>query len=91
MTLFRILSVLEDNQIIHTINLDNGYKLYALCNNECSPGEKAHTHNHIHFQCDDCTDVICLPVDRLPTVEIPNYIISSLKIHASGVCSSCNV
>jgi Fur family ferric uptake transcriptional regulator len=90
-TLFRILSAFEDCQIIHAIHLDSGDRLYALCNQECSSGEKNHTHNHIHFQCEDCSDVICLPVDTFPVVNIPNYIVNQLNINASGVCANCNL
>ena len=90
-TLFRILSVFEDHQIIHAIHLDNGGRLYALCNQECSYKEKHHTHSHIHFQCEDCSDVICVSVDKTPTIDIPNYIVNSLNINASGLCAKCNL
>ena len=86
-TLFRILSAFEDHQIIHTILLGNRDKLYALCYEECT---SKHTHKHIHFQCEDCSEVICLPVDTLPVVNIPNYTINQLNINASGVCVNCH-
>tara|TARA_B100000427_G_C15461186_1_gene574146 strand:- start:810 stop:1232 length:423 start_codon:yes stop_codon:yes gene_type:complete len=88
-TLFRILSVFEDCQIIHAIHLDNGDRLYALCNQECSYGETHHTHSHIHFQCEDCSDVLCLPVDTIPSISIPNYTVNSVSVNASGLCSNC--
>lgn len=90
-TLFRILSIFEDHQIIHAIHLENRDRLYALCNHECSSSEKTHTHKHIHFECEECSDVICLPVDTLPTLNIPNYIVNQLNINASGLCSNCNL
>ena len=88
-TLFRILLVFEKTQIIHVINLDNGRKLYALCEQECS-GQQ-HNHNHIHFQCQSCDDVVCLPIKAFPTLSLSNYIINDLNINASGICVSCNI
>ena len=90
-TLFRILSVFEKHQIIHAIHLQNRDRLYALCNHECSSSENVHTHKHIHFQCEDCSEVICLPIDVLPIVNVPNYIVYELNINATGVCSNCNL
>ena len=90
-TLFRILSVFEDHHIIHSIHLDNGDRLYALCNPECSSSEKKHTHDHIHFQCKDCKEVMCLPIDNKPAISIPNYIIDEVSINASGTCLNCNM
>lgn len=89
-TLFRILSVFEENKIIHTINLDNVKKLYALCNQECE-SQAIHTHNHIHFYCEDCNDVFCLPINKFPKLSVPNYIFNNLSISAYGKCSNCNL
>ena len=88
-TLFRILSVFEKNKIIHTINLDKGEKLYALCSQECKQEE--HDHSHIHFKCDDCQDVSCLPVDKFPTLSVPSYVVNALSINATGICPNCTL
>ena len=37
----------EENQLIHSIVLDDGKKLFALCKNECSNSSR-HNHNHVH-------------------------------------------
>lgn len=90
-TLFRILSVFEDKKIIHSFILSNGQKLYALCNQDCETSKSDHVHNHIHFQCDDCDTVMCLPVTKFPKIKIPNYILRNVDINASGKCSKCTV
>ena len=87
-TLFRILSVFVEHQIIHEINLDATNKLYALCDPKCQ-SHKSHVHHHIHFQCTSCLDVICLDVDDYPKLSVPNYIINNLDVNATGICAQC--
>jgi len=86
-TLFRILSFFEDNKIIHTIRLDKGQDLFALCVEECE--KEQHQHNHIHFQCQNCEDVSCLPIKDFPVLSAPNYVINNLSINAVGICKNC--
>ena len=81
--------MIEENKIIHTINLNDGSTLYALCSQDCDSNEGSHSHKHIHFQCNDCNDVSCLSISDFPTLVVPNYIINDISINASGVCSSC--
>ena len=88
-TLFRILTVFEEKKIIHVINIGDNQKLYALCHHECKSHNLDHSHNHIHFQCDDCHDVLCLPVVEFPHFNVPNYLIKNVNINASGQCSKC--
>ena len=88
-TLFRILSIFEKNKLIHSIILDNGRKLFALCNHECRVNDN-HNHKHIHFVCDKCDDVICLDVDNFPKLKVPNYTFNEISINVNGVCSNCN-
>jgi len=88
-TLFRILSVFERNNIIHAIKLENGEKLYALCNHECNKSYN-HVHDHVHFYCQKCHDVSCLSVDKFPTLSAPNYIFKKIDINVSGLCLKCN-
>ena len=88
-TLFRILSVFEEKKIIHVINIGDNQKLYALCHQECQTHNSDHSHNHIHFQCDDCHDVLCLPIAEFPQFNVPNYMINNVSVNASGQCSKC--
>ena len=88
-TLFRILTAFEEKKIIHVIRLDNGDKLFALCGSTCN--EENHTDNHIHFKCDDCNDVSCLPVKKFPVLSVSNYLIHNVSINASGLCLKCKI
>ncbi len=87
-TLFRILTVFEKNNLIHSINLEDGKKLYALCGHECSSSSN-HVHNHIHFICEQCDDVSCLSIDQFPTISVPNYLFKDVNINVTGLCSNC--
>ena len=87
-TLFRILLAFEQKKIIHVIRLDNGDKLFALCESTCD--KENHNHNHVHFECENCHDVSCLPVQNFPQFNIPNYMINNVNININGLCISCN-
>ena len=86
-TLFRILSAFESKRIIHVIILESGQKLFALCNIECQ--KVAHVHNHIHFHCEYCDGVFCLPIKEWPKVSVPYYTFNNLSINVSGLCINC--
>lgn len=88
-TLFRALSVLEKKKIIHKITLERGQVLYALCQEKCNNKENC-KHNHIHFLCNQCDDVICLEIENFPTISVPEFLINNLNINASGICETCN-
>ena len=95
-TLFRILSVFEKHKLIHSIILENGKKLFALCKNECRKSNHHdcqnsinHNHKHIHFVCKECNDVSCLDIDNFPKIQASNYIFSEININVSGICSNC--
>ena len=87
-TPFRILSVFEKNKLIHSIILENGKKLFALCKNECQ-GSIIHDHKHVHFVCKECDEVSCLDLDDFPKIQASNYIFNEISINVSGICSNC--
>ncbi|MAQ47335.1 MAG: hypothetical protein CMD27_00455 [Flavobacteriales bacterium] len=86
-TLFRILSCFEKKGIIHSIRLENGQHLYAICKETCRDGQ--HSHQHIHFTCESCDDVSCLSIDNFPNLSLTNYKFNNININVSGVCQAC--
>ena len=88
-TLFRILSNFEEKKIIHKIILGDGKTMYALCADKCAKNTD-HTHDHIHFVCNQCEDVTCLEIEKFPTINVPDFLINNLNINASGICETCN-
>ena len=87
-TLFRVLSIFEKKKIIHSFIIDDN-KRYALCSSECN--DQHNCHKHIHFKCDECHEVSCLPVDSFPKIVAKNHIINNLSVNASGKCVNCIV
>ena len=86
-TLFRILNSFEKKGIIHSIRLENGQHLYALCKETCHNGQ--HSHQHIHFTCETCEDVSCLSIANFPKLSLTDYKFNNININVSGVCQSC--
>ena len=59
---------------IHFVTGQNGKAYYALCKS-CKRDPVEHIHNHLHFQCENCGKVECLP----ETVNVPNLIDDAVR------------
>ena len=88
-TIFRILNAFEKHNIIHVIVLENGQKLYALCDDHCGESTNCHAHEHVHFQCEDCLDVSCVPLKDFPKISLANYLVKHVSLNVSGLCVNC--
>ncbi len=84
-TIYRVLTRLEDDGVLHSFLGVNGVKWYAKCNG-CSSTE--HKDLHPHFQCTDCGKVDCLSVDVLMP-KIPNREVMISQILIQGKCETC--
>jgi Fur family ferric uptake transcriptional regulator len=85
-TIYRILERLMNEDLIHkTVNLE-GVTKYASCHHI----NDTHSHNHVHFSCQNCGSVTCL--DNVePAFKMPNdYIIREVNFTLSGLCPNCN-
>src|SRR5690606_12916221 len=67
-TLYRILSSMEDKGILHKIPDDEVSVKYALCDHHAS---HKHSDDHIHFKCESCGDTICFEDHKIPSFDIP--------------------
>jgi len=89
-TIYRVLSRLIAENVVHkVINLDGVIK-YAACHMCCEAGEKqAHIHGHVHFCCEKCNCITCLE-DVEPYFQLPkNYKINEMNFILSGICPNC--
>jgi Fur family ferric uptake transcriptional regulator len=86
-TLYRTIKTFVDNGIIHEIPLAGSLSTYALCSDTCTSIE--HNHNHIHFNCTQCSKVYCLEIEKMPQLKIPNYQIDEVAIQVKGICENC--
>jgi Fur family ferric uptake transcriptional regulator len=68
-TVYRILSRMETEGIIHSFSGKDGLTWYAACK-QCSQGE--HHDQHAHFQCRKCGRMECLEVSLpIPKIKRP--------------------
>ncbi|MCV9385873.1 Fur family transcriptional regulator [Reichenbachiella ulvae] len=87
-TLFRTLNTFIEAGIVHKIPDDSGVARYGVCDSKCDA--EAHHHDHVHFKCDECGNVDCLPTHHVPRIEIPGYIIKDSNMILNGLCRACN-
>lgn len=84
-TIYRILERFIEKGEVHFVTDKNGKAHYALCTN-C--GTSHNLHNHIHFECQKCSEVTCLP----NTLHLPNlegFTIQQTQFLIIGVCNKC--
>lgn len=84
-TLYRGLEWLVSQQLIHkVVSGDRVWRYHA--------NGKAHSHQHAHFKCTGCSQVICLddlPLERqwpLPT----GYQLQEVELTVKGLCADCS-
>lgn len=87
-TLYRTLKSFKEKGVIHEITMPGNIKKLALCADTCS--HEDHSHEHIHFHCNQCNEVFCLEIDNFPKIGIKGFSINQLEVQASGVCGNCN-
>lgn len=88
-TLYRILSAFEEKGIIHKIMDVHGVARYAMCNEKhCT--EHEHHDEHVHFNCTECGDVVCLDTVKIPDIKLPkSFSLSRLNLNVEGTCDNC--
>ena len=87
-TLYRALHTLEEKGIVHKVLDRNGIARYAMCQDACTVHR--HDDQHLHFHCNNCKNVFCIPVDDYPMVVLPiGFELSKIQLSAEGICDSC--
>ena len=85
-TLYRTLNTFIEKGVLHRIPDDSGFASYGICHDTCSPGE--HHHDHVHFKCDSCGNIECLPKFNVPKIDIPGYEIHEANLVMNGLCDT---
>ncbi len=84
-TFYRSFKTLIENGIIHKIVVDNQLVKYAISENR--PISK----NHVHFYCNQCGIVECLPGAEIKSPELPTgYQQVETELIIKGFCIKCN-
>jgi len=87
-TLYRTLNSFIEKGVLHRIPDDSGFASFGICHETCSPTN--HHHDHIHFKCDECGNIECLPSPYVPMIKIPGYKIKETNLIINGLCNTCN-
>lgn len=86
-TLYRTLNSFIDKGLLHRIPSEDGFASYGLCSGECT--DTTHHHDHVHFKCNICGHIECLPDHHVPKVNLPGYEIEAQNLIVNGVCKLC--
>jgi Fur family ferric uptake transcriptional regulator len=88
-TVYRTLKSFLEKGIIHKV-LDDGTGIkYALCKEHCRDSQ--HSHEHVHFKCNECGETNCIEDVVIPTISLPNgYKAFEKNLLIQGVCANCN-
>lgn len=86
-TIYRVLDRLMEEDLVHkVVNIDGGVRYASCYHNEATH----HSHNHIHFNCEQCHTVTCLE-DIEPSFKMPKkYKIKEVNFTVSGLCPKCS-
>lgn len=87
-TLYRTLNTFIGQGLLHRIPSDDGFATYGLCREDCK--EEAHHHDHVHFKCNICGQIECLPDHFALQVDLPGYEVEESYLILNGVCRECN-
>ncbi len=86
-TIYRTIKSFLDQDVIHSISLDNGEVRYAITRTR----EKHIEHFHAHFYCDGCTNVYCLPRPEFIPPQLPEgFVASGFDLLINGKCKNCH-
>jgi Fur family ferric uptake transcriptional regulator len=84
-TFYRTFKTLITNSIIHKIVVDNQLVKYALSES------KQISNKHVHFYCNECGTVECLPNAEVNVPNLPEgYKQVQIELIVKGYCRKCN-
>lgn len=86
-SIFRVLSLFLEHDIVHSFEDGRGILNYELC---ASHGECSHTDSHIHFYCESCRRSFCLDNVSIPECSLPDgFTPHSVSFVIKGECARC--
>lgn len=87
-SLFRVLTLFVDKDMVHVIDDGSGSLRYELCR-----GEHGHTLDdmHIHFKCESCGRIYCLESEHIPAINLPDgFSLFTVNFVGKGICAECS-
>lgn len=86
-SIFRVLTLLLEKNVLHTVEDGRGIVKYELCRGNCQ-----HTVEdmHAHFYCESCHKVFCFENQHVQRPDIPSdYVVKSVNYMLKGLCPDC--
>lgn len=87
-SIFRVLELFAEKDIIHVIEDGSRSLKYELCR-----GKTQHSINdqHVHFYCEKCGKIYCFDNIAIPHVNIPeSFNVKSVNFMIKGLCPGCD-
>lgn len=90
-TVYRTLSSFEEKGLVHRVLDDSGVMKFALCPAGCDHSQTDKVHDHVHFKCTRCEQVLCLDGVALPSVPaLPEgFHLAETHVLLQGTCPQC--
>lgn len=86
-TIFRTLSVFEEQHLVHAIDDGSGATRYELCHAHHSSYDND---LHPHFRCLRCGQTICLTELQMPAITLPEgFHVHRINYIVTGICGNC--
>jgi len=86
--IFRVLTLLADSHVAHTVNDGTRSLKYELC--PAADGHHSAADHHVHFHCSKCGRTYCLPGNPVPAVSLPEgFRALSANYVLEGLCPDC--
>lgn len=87
-SIFRVLELFVAKDLVHVIDDGSRSFKYELCH---SAPDHEHDDEHVHFVCERCHRVVCLPETAVPPVPLPDgFRPHSVNYVIKGVCPDCS-
>ncbi|WP_417887070.1 Fur family transcriptional regulator [Zunongwangia sp.] len=88
-TVYRMLDRFVEADKVHFVTGQDGKAYYALCQHQHNSKEN-HLHNHLHFQCNQCGKVECLP-EKIQVPRLKEYHVEETQLLLIGTCKRCKI
>lgn len=86
-SIFRVLSLLQDHNMIHAVEDGKGIVHYELCGGR---GLHSVADMHAHFYCEKCGNVMCIEGIKIPEIAAPDGCeVRSVNYMLKGLCPDC--
>ena len=86
-TLYRTLHAFADCGLLHKVPDEEKAARFALT---VAIDTQDAESQHLHFKCEACNQVFCLPESEVPSLQVPaGYSVRQVKLLVLGTCRDC--